>query len=252
MSAESLEARIAQAKAYPFPRHDHCFLFQDGAALRLPPEAACDTAGRVPVLAAGSNQSHEQLARKYAGREAFKGTVIPAWRGRLHDFDTVYAAKFTAYGSIPATFQHSPGAAVTVFVQWLTPAQLERMHETEGGYDYDRLTGIRVSFDRGGELTEAFAYSSSTGCLSCDGDHVGIAEIAAEGRRFRAMTQHEILAAMRDRLAPGKALETFIVENLDDAALRAARAAELVKTALPLRFPRVTLASFPGAATPNR
>jgi hypothetical protein len=204
------------------------------------------------VLAAGSNQSHEQLARKYAGHEAFKGTVIPAWRGRLHGFDTVYAAKFTGYGSVPATFQHSPGAAVTVFVQWLTPGQLQRMHETEGGYDYDRLTGIRIALDRGGALTEAFAYSSSTGCLAVDGSHVALAEIAAEGRRFRSMTQHEILVAMRDRLAPGTALETFIVENLDDPALRARRAAELVRTALPLGFPRETLASFPGAATPSR
>src|SRR5262249_30238750 len=163
-----------------FPRHDHCFLFQDGAAIRLPPDAACDTAGRVPVLAAGSNQSHEQLARKYAGRDEFKGTVLPAWRGKLRDFDTVYAAKFTAYESIPATFQQSPGTAVTVFVQWLTPAQLERMHETEGGYDYDRLTRIRVALDRGGELTEAHAYSSSTGCLAVDGVHVALAEIAAQ------------------------------------------------------------------------
>jgi hypothetical protein len=141
---------------------------------------------------------------------------------------------------------------VTVFVQWLTPQQLRRMHETEGGYDYDRLAGIRIALDRGGELTEAFAYSSSTGCLSHNSEHIGIAEIAADGRRFRAMTQHDILAAMRDRLAPGKALEAFIVENLDDPALRATRAAELVKTALPLRFPRETLASFPGAATPSR
>jgi hypothetical protein len=252
VSAEPLEARIARAKAYPFPRHDHCFLFRDGAAIRLPPDAACDTAGRVPVLAAGSNQSHEQLARKYAGREEFRGTVIPAWRGRLHGFDTVYAAKFTAYGSIPATFQHSPGTAVTVFVQWLTPQQLQRMHETEGGYDYDRLTGIRIALDRGGELTEAFAYSSSTGCLSHDGEHIGIAEIAAQGRRFRSLAQHEILAAMRDRLAPGKPLEAFIVENLDDASLRATRAAELARTAIPLRFPRETLLSFPGSATPSR
>lgn len=245
---ESLAERIARAQAYPFARHDHCFVFADGTATRLN-HGPCDVTGRVPVLAAGSNQSHEQLARKYAG---LKGAVIPAWRGRLHDFDTVYAAKFTAYGSVPATFQHSPGTAVTVFVQWLTPAQLERMHETEGGYDYDRLTGIRVALDRGGELTEAFAYSSTTGCLSVGGDHVGIAEIAAHGRRFRPMTQPEILAAVRDRIAPGLALEEFIVQNLHDAALRASRAAALHRDALPLAFARETLKSFPGSATPSR
>jgi hypothetical protein len=126
------------------------------------------------------------------------------------------------------------------------------MHETEGGYDYDRLTGIRIALDRGGELTEAFAYSSSTGCLAIDGAHVALAEIAAEGRRFRSMSQHDILVAMRDRFAPGTGLEAFILENLDDPAVRAQRAAELADAALPLRFPRETLASFPGAATPSR
>jgi hypothetical protein len=251
VTVEPLEARIARAKAYPFPRHDHCFLFQDGAAIPLPLDGVCDTAGRVPVLAAGSNQSHEQLARKYAGREEFKGTVIPAWRGRLHDFDTVYAAKFTAYGSVPATFQRSPGTAVTVFVQWLTPRQLDRMHETEGGYDYDRLTGIRIALDRGDALTEAFAYLSATGCLNVDGTPIALAEIAAQGRRFPSMAQHEILVATRDRLAPRAPLEEFIVGTLDDPVLRAARAAALARTAIPLRFPRETLATFPGAATPS-
>lgn len=246
--SDVLEARIARAMDYPFPRNDHCFVFADGVVTRLDPSQASDTAGRVPVLAAGSNQSHEQLARKYAG---LKGSVIPAWRGRLHDFDTVYAAKFTGYGSIPATFQHSPGTAVTVFVQWLSPAQLQRMHETEGGYDYDRLTGIRIVLDRGGELTDAFAYSSSTGCLRLNGGHVGIAELAATGRRFPQMTQPEILAALRDRFAPRMALEDFIAENLDDAALRATRAAELARDSLPLLFPRQTLVSFPGMATPT-
>jgi hypothetical protein len=47
-------------------------------------------------------------------------------------------------------------------------------------------------------------------------------------------------------------LEEFIVGTLDDPALRAARAAALARTAVPLRFPRETLATFPGAATPSR
>jgi hypothetical protein len=245
---DTLAARIALAKSYPFPRHDHCYVFEGGKAVRLAPDAACDTAGRTPVLAAGSNQSHEQLARKYAGHAG----AIPVWRGRLHDFDVVYAAKFTGYGSVPATFQHSPGTAVTVFVQWLTEAQLARMHETEGGYDYDRLTGIRVALDRGGELTEAFAYSSSTGAFADDGGAVAIAEIAAEGRRFAAKSQIEILGVVRDRFAPGMALDDFIAQNLSDAALRLALARRLADEALPLLYARHTLMSFPGSAIPTR
>jgi hypothetical protein len=248
MNDAELAARIALAKSYPFPRHDHCYIFEGGQTVRLAPAEACDTAGRTPVLAAGSNQSHEQLARKYAGRTG----AIPVWRGKLHDFDVVYAAKFTGYGSVPATFQSSPGTAVTVFVQWLTDDQLKRMHETEGGYDYDHLTDIRVALDRGGELTEAFAYSSSTGALAHEGAPVALAEIGAEGRRYRTMTQPEMLEAVRARLAPDVALEQFIAQNLDDAALRASRAAELYRNALPLRYMRKTLKSFSGIAIPAR
>jgi hypothetical protein len=246
MSDADLAARIALAKSYPFPRHDHCYVFEGGRTVRLAPAEACDTAGRTPVLAAGSNQSHEQLARKYAGRAG----AIPVWRGRLHDFDVVYAAKFTGYGSVPATFQSSPGTAVTVFVQWLTGDQLQRMHETEGGYDYDSLTGIRVAFDRGGDLTEAFAYSSSTGALAHGGAPIAIAEISAERRRYKQMTQIEMLEAVRARLAPDVALDAFIAQNLADVNLRAARAAMLHGDALPLLYRRETMASFPGSATP--
>jgi hypothetical protein len=248
LTSDTLAARIAHAKTYPFPRHDHCYVFEAGRTTRLAPADACDTAGRTPVLAAGSNQSHEQLARKYAGRAG----SIPVWRGRLFEFDVVYAAKFTGYGSVPATFQSSPGTAATVFVQWLTGDQLARMHETEGGYDYDRLEGIRVALDRGGELTEAFAYSSSTGVLAHRGAPIALAEIAAEGRGFAQMSQPEVLETVRARLAPNVALEDFIAQNLDDAVLRASRAAELYRDALPLLYKRKTLKSFPGSATPTR
>jgi hypothetical protein len=235
--SESLEARIARAKAYPFARHDHCFLYEDGATRPLEP-GPCDLTGRVPVLAAGSNQSHEQLRRKYA---AMAGTVIPVWRGRLHEFDVVYAAHLTGYGSVPATFQHSPGTDVTVFVTWLTGPQLERMHETEGNYTYDRLSRIRLALDRGGELTEAYVYSSKVGCLAHRGGCVAIAEIAAAGRRFPALGQTEMLGAVRDRFEPGVALDAFIAAQLTDEALRRDRSRRLGEGSLPLLYARETM-----------
>jgi hypothetical protein len=245
---EPIEARIARAKSYPFPRHDYCYVFANGATTRLLP-GPCDVSGRIPVLAAGSNQSHEQLARKYAG---IADATIPVWRGWLRDFDVVYAAKLTGYGSVPATFQRAAGTSVVVFVQWLTPSQLQRMHETEGGYDYDRLAGISVTLDRGGKVAEAFAYSSSTGCFAHNGATVGIAEIAAEGRRVPAMTQPEILGVVRDRFAPGLALDEFIAQHLTDRDTHRARSAALAEDAIPLLYRRETLASFAGSATPRR
>lgn len=233
-----MQDRIAHAKSYPFPAPPHCFLYESGAWRRLD-NGDFDRDGRVPVLAAGSNQSPEQLARKY-GHMADIG-AIPAQRGRLHDFDVVYAAHLTAYGSVPATFQHSPGTAVTVFVLWLTEAQLVRMHETEGNYTYDHLTGVRVALDTGAALDEAFAYSSKVGCLAHENGCVGLSEIAASDRRFPALAQPQALALVRDRLAPGVALDEFVRQHLEDAVLHRQRSHALGEKAIPVGYPRRTV-----------
>lgn len=231
---------VAHAKSYPFPAPDHCFLYEGGSWRRL--NGGFDRAGRTPVLAAGSNQSPEQLRRKY-GHMADCGP-IPAQRGRLADFDVVYAAHLTAYGSVPATFQRSPGTAVTVFVLWLDARQLARMHETEGNYTYDHLEDIRIVLDAGGTLEAAYAYSSRAGCLNHGGGCASLAEIAARGRRFPALTQVEMLAAVRDRLAPGGPLDPFVRAHIEDRALRQARSAALMRDAHPIAYRRRTLASL--------
>ena len=227
---------IAHAKSYPFPIPSHGYLFADGAWGPLD-TAAIDRTGRVPVLAAGSNQSPEQLMRKYAG---MAGVEFPCQRAALHDFDVVYAAHLSSYGSVPATFQASPGTRVTAFVQWLDERALRRMHETEGNYTYDALEGIRVELEGDGVLEAAFAYSSRVGCLNLGGDCVALAAIPATGRRLRAATETEALTAVRDRLARGQPLDDFIAGHLGPAGteVRLARSAALGADALPLRFPR--------------
>jgi len=230
--------RIRHAKSYPFPAPDHCFEYADGAWRRLDTHEF-ERNGRVPVLAAGSNQSPEQLARKY-GHMAGIGN-IPAQRGRLAGFDCVYAAHLTGYGSVPATFQHSPGTVVTVFVLWLTEPQLVRMHETEGNYTYDHLEDIAVTLDTGGVLDEAFAYSSKVGCLNHEGGCVSLAEIPAEGRVFPALAQVEALELVRDRLAPGEPVDDFVVQHLEDVELHARRSRALGEGAIPAGYRRRTI-----------
>jgi hypothetical protein len=228
---------VAHAKSYPFPAPDHCFVYDGGGWRRL--DGDFDRAGRVPVLAAGSNRSPEQIRRKY-GHIAGCGP-IPAQRGRLYDFDVVYAAHLTSYGSVPATFQQSPGTVVTVFVLWLDARQLARMHETEGNYTYDHLADIRVALDSGGTLDAAHAYSSRVGCLDHNGGCVSLKEIGAEARRFPALGQVEMLAAVRDRLAPGQPLDDFIRAHLDDRALHRERSAALGRAACPIAYRRRTI-----------
>lgn len=234
--------RVRHAKAYPFAIPERSYLYDKGAARDLD-AARLEKDGRVPVLAAGSNQSPEQIGRKYA---ALGGdVVIPAQRGRLQGFDVVYAAHLSSYGSLPATFQASPEAAVTVFVLWLDAAQLQRMHETEGNYTYDHLSGITVALDDGaGTLGEAYAYSSKVGCLNHGGRPLALTEIAAQGRAFPAATQSEALGHLRDRLAPGRALDDFILGHIEDPDLHRARSRSLGSDALPLDFARRVVATL--------
>ncbi len=228
--------RVGHAKSYPFPIPDRSYVYDNGATRDFDPGRFAPGA-RAPVLAAGSNQSPEQVHRKFG--ELAGGAVIPSQRGRLHDFDVVYAAHLTGYGSVPATFQGSPGTVVTVFVQWLNAAELERMHATEGNYTYDHLTGIAIELDDGhGTLTEAYAYSSKFGCLNHQGGPVGLAEIPAAGRHFAEATQPEMLSNLRDRLAPGRDLDDFILEHLDDRETLRARSRAVAEDALPLAFAR--------------
>lgn len=225
---------VAHAKSYPFAIPDFSFVLDAGEVRRVG-GTAIDRRDRVPVLAAGSNQSPEQLARKY---RPFGRTVIPADRAKLHGFDVVYAAHLSSYGSVPATFQVSPGTAVTVFVLWLDQAQLSRMHETEGNYTYDRIERIRVTTDEGGTLTEAYAYSSKIGCLEVEGGCIALSEIGAEGRRFPALGQAEIQARLRDRLSPGVHVDDFVRAHIDDEVTRRERSRCLATGAIRLAFDR--------------
>ena len=185
---------VRRALSYPFEIPSRSYVVAGVRYEELPDGAPLpDVAGRHPVLALGSNQSPQQLIRKFKDRGL---GPIPVVRGRLHDFDIVYAAHVAAYGSIPATLRHCPGAAVTLFVNWLDEAQLARMHETEtatGNYHFGRLDVITLRLEIGGDLTSAFLY---------------------------------------DHLAPGQPLNAFIQAAVDDRAVRLARTEALMADSL--------------------
>ena len=239
-----MRTRVAHAKSYPFPIPSHGYLFDSGTYRALT-DGPVDVAGRTPVLAAGSNQSPEQLARKY---KDFAGdTVIPAERGQLVGFDVVYAAHFAGYGSVPATFQQAPGVSVTVFVLWLTDGQLDHMHKTEGNYSFDRIDATPLHLERPGGmvpggLDAAYVYSSRAGCIGREGVCVALAEIPADGRQFDALTQSEIQAHVRDVLDPGAGMDDFINRNIGDADLptnlRAEHTDRLAALSICIEYPR--------------
>jgi hypothetical protein len=224
---------VRWAKSYPFGHLTDSFLFRDGEARPLdrPVEAV---RGRTPVIASGSNAAPSQLARKYGGFD--RGAEIPVTRVEVRDFDSVYNAHITSYGSVPATLFPSPGTRLETFITWLDDEELAVMHGTEQpgiNYHYTELSGLRVDVEGIGALDVAFAYISVVGCLTHDGTPVSLAEVPAWGRRFAARRQEEMQELIRDRVAPGAALEQFILENVENGALRGERSAMLAGTARP-------------------
>lgn len=233
MIPSSRAERIARAKAYPFGHPAESYLFQGGRAVPLGDVRAA-TRGRVPVLASGSNAAPDQLARKYA---AHPDTKIPVTRARLKDFDSVFNAHIAAYGSVPATLFPSPGTVLQTFITWLDEAALGVMHATEQpgiNYHYAALDGIEVAVEGLGTLDRAYAYISVVGCLVHDDAPVALADVPAEGRRFPARGQEEMLALVRDLTAPGAGLDDFIAETVADDVLRKARSDRLAQTARPI------------------
>lgn len=256
--------QIAFAKAYPYPRPPHPYVFAGGAALELLsplPERLEDAAVRargvvvrladycrsqglrcpeplealIPVIAHGSNGAPARLRQKFA---AAGGAVIPVLRAYLADFDVVFAPHFARYGAIPATLERSPGTRAEVAVTFLSPVQLKAMDASEiaavkSDYARGRLSGIRLEVAGMGVLSEAEAYLAKRGTLRFEGAPRALAALHAEGRVFRAHSQEEKLEMARKRLAPDETLDDFIVETIRNERRRERLNAALIAYAAP-------------------
>lgn len=230
---ESERDLLALAKGYPYAAPDSSYLFADGAA---GPIERAEFAGRVPVLAHGSNRSPDQLRRKFG--TAAEIPVSFAW---LADHDVVYSAHITQYGAVASTLQHRPGTRVRLAVNWLDPAQLARMHETEGpsNYAFGRLAGISLTLEHGPAAgpAEAYVYLGRNGCLDLDDGPVGLAAVTAEGRGHRAHDQEGALGLVRARHRPEMDLDAMILESVRDRDRRLALTVEMKARAVPVAAP---------------
>jgi hypothetical protein len=232
---------LQRAKSYPYAIPSRSYIVVNGSHRELAAnDPLPDVCGRRPVLAVGSNQSPEQLLRKFNDPD---GGPIPVIRARLADFDVVYSPHVASYGSIPATLAHSPGTVVTLFVNWLTPDEEARMHETEvrsGNYHFGLLEGVELWLDRGRTLTSAFVYCSRRGALVRDGRPIALGEIMAEGRRWPSLCQEEIQGHVRDRTDPGRNIDDFIGDAITNPEVRHARTEKMMADSRPFDYPGFT------------
>lgn len=207
-----------RALGYPYDVGRTPLMFRPGGVVPLPDDWSPQ--GRVPVLAVGSNRSAGQLARKYAGWPA--DTEIPVTVAEVVDHDVVYSAHFASYGAIPARLAAAPGVRAEVGITWLTPAQLDRMHETEGAanYGFTLTQEFDVVDGRSGPLGPVGHYAGRRPPLRMGGQPLALAAIAAAGRRGPAADQQTVLGLARDFLEPGAELAAFLRRIVADAAAR--------------------------------
>lgn len=217
--------RFARALDYPYERPSRSFMIcmKNGILPFQMPTAD----KRTPVIVAGSNAAPSRLLDKYDGGSQ---TVIPVQHARLRDYSAVYSCHFSAYGSVPATMEQDLGSESQIHVVWLTADQLTIMHETESlgqNYRFAMLENISLDLDGGQRLDSCAAYLSLRGALRKDGSPVRLAEFETSGSRFNALTQEDMQNFCRSVLTPDIPLRRFVMENIEDPAVRRDRIAQL-------------------------
>lgn len=228
------QAALARARGYPYAIPDRSYHWRGGAVHDFNPARR---EGRTPVLAVGSNQSPEQLTRKFGHLDDWE---IPVQRCTLAGFDVVYSAHIARYGSVPAMLQAAPGTTVTLFVNWLDEEQLTAMHETElshGNYHYGRLDGVAVNLEGGETLAAVHGYFSRRGHVTHDGDGVALAAVPAENRTRPAHDTAAMLERVHQRLDPDHTLDDFILRLIADDSYRKEVIAALMQDAVPFAAP---------------
>jgi hypothetical protein len=218
---------------------------------RVIAELTSESAGRLPVLAIGSNGAPEALERKFAHFAEEQDRSVLALTGRLHDFDVGAAAQPSIYGSMPATLFPCPGTMVRATVLWVTPPQFTQLTWSELTYRLGRLR-TRFEVDEGDEhFDEVLVFVSRFGAFCIDGRPVALAAIEATGRTAEALTQEQLLdAAAALAIGPEARAETLVRAIFEDLiGINRKIAATVHKASLPFASERWTPFD-PAAATP--
>ena len=173
---------------------------------------AAIAAGAAGVLAYGSNASPVVLRRKLGGRAAAAVLAAPVV---LADTDVVYSAHVSRHGAIPATIVSSPGTQVDAWLLAVPASAIDVLDATEPNYVRERAGHAHS------------VYLSRHGPLRVGGRPLALADVPARGRILPALTEAELLEQVRLRLASNDAPDRFVLAQIADERVRAARSAAL-------------------------
>ena len=184
---------LEHAGAYPFDIPSRSYTFNPQCEALGPfDDAAIRDHALTPVLAVGSNASPSQLRRKFP----LHGPVsdpIPVLYSTFRDFDSVYAARVSTYGSVPATPYPSKGTSIRLHITFLNEHQLERMNQTESlgvGYELIEMPDGCVPQLQGRRI---LSYVARSGALLIGGLPARLEAIPATNRVFEALGQKEAI-----------------------------------------------------------
>ncbi len=226
---------LARARDYPYALPGRSYIWTGTQADPMHVDAfdPAMTDGRTPVLAVGSNQSPQQLARKYG---VGSHHAIPVQQATLADFDVVFAAHISTYGAVPAMLQRAPGVDVTLYVTWLDDAQLDIMHKTEGNYHFAEIADVDLRLDGDRTRESVFLYVARLGHLVHDENPVSLGAVPAEGRRNAGRTTAEMLRHVQERLAHEGDHDDFVLRLVDDPHYRRSCIERLSEDSVPFDY----------------
>ncbi len=252
------EDPLSRALGYPYPRHSGPVLFDPGSGaveahvvdigpahghflegLRAPVptrsvavrtgDGTVEIAEAVTLVAAGSNGSTMQLARKYrARRHAPPILIAPA---TITGAVSVYSAHITAYGSVPATM-HAADASAVLHVLLMPAEELAHMNATEAlGANYvlaaPRAMAATVE---GVPVPAPLAYVSKRGAVALDAGPVLLATTGGETTGYASAGQREMMERVKAHVGDERPLEAFVLRLIADRDARAAVTSRLAET----------------------
>jgi len=187
-----------------------------------------------PVVAAGSNASHEQLNRKF---HTHSRNTIYSLLGRFSNVVPIYSAHLAGYGAIPACLSPCAGAETRLFYTFFTAGELARMHATESlgeHYQFVPLPGaMRGPIELG--TLEFFYYESLLGPVLSERDEpIVLSSFDVRSCDLPRMSERELLPLAFAELFPGQPFDAVLTRIVRSPQTRATAMDRLKTIRIPL------------------
>jgi hypothetical protein len=223
------ERHYERAIGYPWARPEGSFLLGGDGVEELAQDREIlgrytdPSSGRIPLLAYGANGSPERLAAKLAHLPADQRDAL-VLAGYLEGFDIGAVAHPPVWSSMAGTPITSPGTQVRVSILYLTDIQFTALWWTELSYRLGALERVVFKADLLDDpIDRVLLFVSRWGAFCLDGEPVAMSALPARDRRWRALSQEEILtAAARVALGEGSIARDLIKGAFENPAAFAA------------------------------